>query len=285
MKSALITGATNGIGFYTATKIAENGYYTIVHGRSQELCEAAVKQITIDTGNKNVSFIVADFGNLSAVESMSKKILTNFDSLDLLINNAGATFAERQEGIDGNELTLTINYLAPFLLTNALLPLLRNRSQDDAKARVINVSTLGSNDDAEVADESDINWDDIQTKVRYSLIKSYWRSKVLLNVFTFMLAEKEVNSNVNVNAVHPGTIRTNMTENIAAIGIIEDINALDTIEYGASRLLNLALSEKLELVSGKFFVNYQKELKSDVPDIELRLRAWKLTTDLLNLNI
>jgi NAD(P)-dependent dehydrogenase (short-subunit alcohol dehydrogenase family) len=284
MKSALITGSTNGIGFYTAKKIAENGYYTIIHGRSQELCESAVKQIITETGNKNVSFLVADFGNLSAVKSMSKKILTNFDSLDLLINNAGATFAERQEGIDGNELTLTINYLAPFLLTNALLPLLRNRSQDDAKARVINVSTLGSNDDAEVADESDINWDDIQTKVRYSLIKSYWRSKVLLNVFTFMLAEKEVNSNVNVNAVHPGTIRTNMTENIAAIGIIEDINALDTIEYGASRLLNLALTEKLELVSGKFFAHKQKELKTSKPNNEAREKLWKISSEHVQLH-
>jgi NAD(P)-dependent dehydrogenase (short-subunit alcohol dehydrogenase family) len=283
MKTALITGATNGIGLYAARKIAEQGFRTIVHGRSQSLLDSTVEDIILTTGNDNVLSVVADFSSLDNVRSMSQEIVDNFNTLDVLINNAGATFTDRQVGIDGFELTLTINYLAPFLLTNNLIPLLRKASLDNGYSRVINVSTLGNTDDSDVADESDINWKDMQTTERYSLIKAYWRSKVLLNTFTFSLAEKELENQVHINAVHPGTIRTNMTENIASIGLIEDISKLESIDYGGQRIINLALADDDFKVTGQFFAHKQKKLKTNNPNIEARDKLWKISTELVNL--
>ena len=97
-------------------------------------------EIITETANDNVISIQADFSNLTEVKEMADEITNRYSSLDLLINNAGATFTERTEGMDGNELTLTINYLAPFLLTNSLLPLLRNGGNDNAHSKIINVS-------------------------------------------------------------------------------------------------------------------------------------------------
>tara|TARA_Y100001970_G_scaffold241802_1_gene305648 strand:+ start:3058 stop:3909 length:852 start_codon:yes stop_codon:yes gene_type:complete len=281
MKTALITGATNGIGLYTAKKIAEENFITIIHGRSQALLDKVTDEIITETGNDNVISIQADFSNLTEVKEMADEITNRYSSLDLLINNAGATFTERTEGMDGNELTLTINYLAPFLLTNSLLALLRNGGNDNAHSKIINVSTLGNSDDADVPNESDIYWKDLQTVERYSLIKAYWRSKVLLNTFTFHLANLEKDNFVNVNAVHPGTIITNMTKNIATLGLIDDINKLDNVEYGSQRILNLALSENLDKITGQFFTDKQKELNNEQPDLESREKLWQITKQLI----
>jgi retinol dehydrogenase-13 len=247
------------------------------------LLDSTVEDIISTTGNKNVLSIVADFSLLDNVRSMSQEIVDNFNTLDILINNAGATFTDRQVGIDGYELTFTINYLAPFLLTNNLILLFRKASLDNGYSRVINVSTLGNNEDSDVADESDINWNDMQTTERYSLIKAYWRSKVLLNTFTFTLAEKEKDNQVHVNAVHPGTIRTNMTENIASIGLIEDISKLDTIEYGGKRITSLALADSKFNVTGQFFTHKQIELKTKYHNNEAREKLWVMSKDFVKL--
>lgn len=282
MKTALITGATNGIGLYTAKKIAANNYTTIIHGRSQDLLDQVCNDIIEDTGNENVLSVQADFSNLNEVRDMAAEISNRYLSLDILVNNAGATFTERTENSNGNELTLTINYLAPFLLTNLLLPLLRKDATSTAHARVINVSTLGNSDDAEVPNESSIYWKDMQTSERYSLIKAYWRSKVLLNTFTFHLGDLEKDNYVNVNAVHPGTIITNMTKNIASLGLIDDISQLDDVAHGGDRLLHLVLSEELEKTTGQFFTNKQKELNNDNPDVKSRKRLWQVTKELIS---
>jgi len=281
MKTALITGATNGIGLYTAKKIAAKNYTTIIHGRSQDLLDQVCNDIIEDTGNENVLSVQADFSNLNEVRDMASEISSRYLSLDVLVNNAGATFTERTESSAGNELTLTINYLAPFLLTDLLLPLLRKDAASASHARIVNVSTLGNSDDAEVPNESSIYWKDMQTSERYSLIKAYWRSKVLLNTFTFHLADLEKANYVNVNAVHPGTIITNMTKNIATLGLIDDISKLDNVAHGGDRLLNLAISEELEDITGQFFTDKQKELKNESPDVESRERLRQITQKLI----
>ena len=283
MKTALITGATNGIGLYVARNIAAKGFTTIIHGRSQMLLDKVVNEIIAETSNNNVFSIKSDFSNLKNVNDMVLEINKQYSSLNLLINNAGATFTDRTTNDDGHELTLTINYLAPFLLTTNLLPLLRESASTKNHSRVINVSTLGSSDDTDVPNESDVYWQDLQTNERYSLIKAYWRSKVLLNTFTFHLADLEQHNNVNVNAVHPGTIITNMTKNIATLGLIENINDLDEVSYGGERILNLALSQDLETTTGQFFTDRQKDLNNDQPDIDSRKKLWEITNNLLDI--
>ena len=86
----------------------------------------------------------------------------------------------------------------------------------------------------------------------------------------------------SVNAVHPGTIITNMTKNIATLGLIDDISQLDNVAHGGDRLLHLVLSEELEKTTGQFFTNKQKELNNDSPDVKSRERLWEVTKELIS---
>ena len=126
-KTILITGATEGIGKLAATDLANQfkDASILIHGRNKEKLEKTSEQIKEHTGNGNIQTFLADFSSLEEVREMSKEMLAEHDSLDILINNAGAGFAAPRLGKDGTETRFTVNYLAPFLLTRLLLPVMQ----------------------------------------------------------------------------------------------------------------------------------------------------------------
>ena len=152
-KVVLITGGTSGIGRATATALAAMGAEVVVTGRNRERGEAAVEEIRDTSGNERVSLVLADLAVQEEVRGLAEEFRERHDRLDVLVNNAGLIQSKRTETPDGLELTLAVNNLAPFLLTNLLLALVKK----SAPSRVITVSS-------EARRGASIDFDDLQSK-------------------------------------------------------------------------------------------------------------------------
>jgi NAD(P)-dependent dehydrogenase (short-subunit alcohol dehydrogenase family) len=165
----LVTGATDGMGKGVARDLAAEGAMALLHGRSPERGEAAMREIREETDSDKLRYYAADFSSLEEVRRLADGIRSDNERLDVLINNAsigagpsGST--NRQESKDGYELRFAVNYLAPFLLTNLLLPLLR----DSAPSRIVNLASVG---------QAPIDFDDVMLERGYEGMRAYGRSK------------------------------------------------------------------------------------------------------------
>jgi NAD(P)-dependent dehydrogenase (short-subunit alcohol dehydrogenase family) len=262
-----ITGATDGIGKLTATGLAgKNKEATIlIHGRNKNKLNEIVDEIQYETGNQNIKGYVADFSALNEVRKLAKDILSEFNSINVLINNAGAGFAAPRYGKDGTETRMTVNYFAPFLLTNLLLPAIKKA----APARIVNVSSAG---------QSPINFDDIMFEKNFNGVTAYTQSKLALMMFTIDLAEQLKHDNITVNALHPGTYLDTHMVNEAGI------KPLGTAQSGADAEIYLATSPELKNITGKYF-NVKGEAKAHAQaydaDARKRLRTLSLKITIL----
>ena len=141
-KAVLVTGSTDGVGRLVARRLADRGAHVLIHGRDRTRGEQLLNQIRA-AGRGSAAFLPADFSSLTEVRHLADLIRQESDRLDILINNAGigsgASAGKRETSQDGHELCFAVNYLAGFLLTRMLLPLLMLGKP----ARIVNVSSLG----------------------------------------------------------------------------------------------------------------------------------------------
>jgi NAD(P)-dependent dehydrogenase (short-subunit alcohol dehydrogenase family) len=264
-QTILITGATDGIGKLTSLMLAKKNAQVLIHGRNKEKVLAVVEELKKSSGNKNITGLTADFSSLAEVRKLAAEVLINYPAIDVLINNAGAGFADERKSKDGYELRFAVNYLAPFLLTHLLLPALRNA----APSRIVNVSSIG---------QSPINFDDIMLEKKFDAVQAYRQSKLALIMFTIDLAEQLKDENITVNSLHPGTyLNTNMVRNA-------NLTPLGEPEIGAEAEVYFAISPKLNNVTGKYF-NEKTESKADSEayNKESRKRLWELSVKLTKL--
>lgn len=261
-QTILITGATDGIGKITARKLADWGCRLLVHGRNAAKLDQVEDDLRRTTGNEKIKTYLADFSSLEQVRRLARKVQANHEELDVLLNNAGLGFNdEREESQDGYELRFAVNYLAPFLLTHLLLPLL----EAAVPSRIVNVSSAG---------QQAIDFDDVMLENNYEAWQAYRQSKLALIMFTFELAEKLKSENITVNSLHPGTfLDTKMVREA-------DIKPLGTAEAGAEAEVYLATSSELEQVSGEYFdQTSQAQALDQAYDADARRRLWKLSEE------
>lgn len=176
-KVCLVTGATAGIGQATAMLLAQRGATIVGVGRNPVKNEFSTTMIKDKTGNPSVEYLLADLSSQKEIRTLAQQFQIKYDRLDVLINNAGATFGERLESVDGIEMTFALNHLGYFLLTK----LLSNVLEASALSRVINVSSS-------LHKFGKINFDDIPFKIGYARSKAYQRSKLANIAFTNELA-------------------------------------------------------------------------------------------------
>ncbi len=180
-KVVVVTGSNVGIGLETAVGLAALEATTVLACRNQAKAEAAAKEVTRRTWNDDVHVVPLDLADLASVRKAADDILTRWDRLDVLVNNAGGTWSARQETVQGFEYTFGVNHLGHFFLTNLLL----DRLRAGAPSRIINVTSVGHH-----AARRGMRFEDLQSEKRYEGMEAYCRSKLANILFTRELAKR-----------------------------------------------------------------------------------------------
>lgn len=233
-KIILITGSTDGIGKLAAIKLAHDGHHIYIHGRNAEKLKAVISKIKSATGNVNIHGYQADFSDLNAVKNMANQMNKDLNHLDILINNAGVFNSKTASNKEGLDMRLTVNYLAPYLLTHTILPLLRKGK----KPRIINLSS---------AAQATVDLEVLEGNRQITEQQSYAQSKLALTMWSFFMAKQE--SEIVIIPVNPGSLlNTKMVKE--AFG-----RFWSSPEKGANILYELASNTKYQEQSGKYFDN------------------------------
>jgi retinol dehydrogenase 12 len=274
-KVCVITGATAGIGQVAATELARRGAHVVIVGRSAEKCAATQAEIRSASAAASVDSLEADLSSLAETKRLASELGQRYPRIDVLLNNAGAMFWKRAESADGVEKTFALNHLSYFVLTNLLLPVLKQ----SGPARIVNVAS-----DAHKG--VSINFDDIQFKQKYSGWKAYQQSKLANILFTYELARRIEGTGVTANALHPGFVRTSFLEalNDAPAGwLLKNLGGLIALspEKGARTSIYLASAPEVAGVSGRYFVKEKPVVSSPQSrDQSTAERLWKLSVEM-----
>jgi len=247
----LVTGSTGGLGREVARRLAGQGDHVVVHGRDLERGRALVAEIE-ETTEGSARFYVADFGSLAEVRRLARAVRRDYERLDVLVNNAGVWLSgPRRLSDDGYELHFQVNYLAGYLLTRELLPLLRA----SAPARIVNVSSLA---------QRPIDFGNVMLAEGYTDSRAYAQSKLAQVMFTLDLARELEGSGVTANAVHPATMMD--TDMVLERGA----QALSSVADGAEAVLHLV--NGADIGSGRYF-NQNTPARAHVQAYDQEARA------------
>jgi NAD(P)-dependent dehydrogenase (short-subunit alcohol dehydrogenase family) len=265
-RTIVITGATDGLGKGLARELAPSGARLILHGRNEDKGRALLEQLGPESTGQLV-WRRADLASLEQVRELASALLEE-DRLDVLVNNAGVgTAGPREESAEGYELRFAVNYLAPFLLTRRLLPLIR----PSESSRIVNVTSAG---------QAPIDFDDVMLERGYSGVQAYCQSKLALVMFTFDLAEELDGTGVSANCLHPGTyMPTNMVRQAG-------VRPVTPLEDGIAATMRLISSPEVEGGNGHYFNGTTESAphpQAEDPDARRRLR--ELSADLSGIEV
>jgi NAD(P)-dependent dehydrogenase (short-subunit alcohol dehydrogenase family) len=244
-KVCLVTGATNGIGLETAKALAGAGATVLVHGRDLTRAGAVAHELALATGNPRVRAVQADFARLADVRRLAGELDASLPRLDVLVNNAGMMSAARARSAEGYDLTFAVNHLAPFLLTNLLLPKLAA----SGAARVVVVASAAHR-------RARLDFDDLMNTKVSGLLPAYARSKLANILFTRSLAQRLQGSAVTANALHPGFVNSHLFHDTPALRFLLMPFApflMRTAAQGAATSIYLASSPEVAGVSGAYY--------------------------------
>jgi NAD(P)-dependent dehydrogenase (short-subunit alcohol dehydrogenase family) len=277
-KVVVITGSTLGIGKETAVGLATLGATTVLACRNQEKAAAAAAEVKQRSGNDEVHLVALDLADLSSVQAAAADILSRWDRLDVLVNNAGGTWSDRQLTRQGFEQTFGVNHLGPFFLTGQLV----ERLKASAPARVVNLTSVGHH-----AAWQGIRFDDLQSEKRYEAMSAYTHSKLANLLFTRELAKRLAGTGVTANAVHPGPVRS-------GFGMDGDLNGLMGLglkavrpfeisaQAGAKTSIFVASSPQVEGKTGIYWVRRKPgHMSRPARDDAQAARLWEESEKLL----
>src|ERR1700730_17844983 len=262
--TVLVTGATDGLGRGLAEQLAADGATVHLHGRDPGRLATTADEIRQRTGNERLVTHLADFASLDEVRALADGVKRSADQLHVLVSNAGIGSARpdqatRQVSRDGHELRFAVNYLAGFLLTLRVLPLLRG----SAPARIVYVASLG---------QAPLDFDDVMLERSYDGVRAYGQSKLAQISSGFELAERLAEDQITVNSLHPSTF---MPTKI----VLQNVShSIDSLEDGIAATYRLAVGPDVEHVSGRFF-DRQREARANEQayDRNARRRLWELS--------
>jgi NAD(P)-dependent dehydrogenase (short-subunit alcohol dehydrogenase family) len=271
-KVCIVTGANAGIGKATAVGLAQRGATVVMVCRSQERGETAREEIIERAGSGEVHLLIANLASQDEVRQLAETILVEFPRVDVLINNAAIIPLRRAVSVDGIEMQLAVNHLAPFLLTNLLL----ERLKASASARIINVSSG-------VYRGADILWDDLQSERRYHHTSVYAVTKLMNVLFTKELARRLNGTGVKAYSLHPGVPATKLSVHYAGREGEGRASFADLMD-AAQTSIYLATSPEVEDLSGEYFANSRaQESTAEANDPETAQKLWQVSAQLTGL--
>jgi NAD(P)-dependent dehydrogenase (short-subunit alcohol dehydrogenase family) len=265
-QTIFITGATDGLGRALAHRLAATGHVVLLHGRDQRKLDTVAAEIADQHGVSTPRTFRADLASLAEVRRLADEVLAARSRLDVFVSNAGIGFGEpdgrdRRTSADGYELRFAVNYLAGFLLTARLLPLLRG----SAPARIVNIASLG---------QQPLDFYDLMLEHGYSGLRAYCQSKLAQIMSGFELAGRLPASQVTVNSLHPATFMPTKM-------VLSERSSVDTLEQGVDSTERLVSDPALAGVTGKFFAG-TREAAADAQayDAGARARLWTVSEQL-----
>jgi NAD(P)-dependent dehydrogenase (short-subunit alcohol dehydrogenase family) len=268
-KVVVITGASSGLGLETAKQLASDGGEIVMVIRDQTRGERARAQIARIATGKPPVMMLADLSAQAEVRRVAGEVKDRYDHIDILINNAGSAFDTRTQSADGIELTWATNHLAPFLLTDLLLPLLIAAPA----GRIVNLTT-------EVYSRK-LDLDNLQGERKYSWMGAYRISKLANVLFTTELARRIEGSGVTVVSVTPGPTNTNFGGGgpSGLMGIVFSVlrrtPVLKPADQSAAGIVWAATAPELEATPGALYMRHkQLKLKGAAADPALAAKLW-----------
>ncbi|MFA7359885.1 MAG: SDR family NAD(P)-dependent oxidoreductase [Candidatus Kapaibacterium sp.] len=272
-KTILITGATSGVGKSLSKMCAKAGYEVIMTGRNKEKAEAAYQDVIRYSGNKSVRLILADLSSLKEIEKLASEVISNYTNLNVLVNNAGLSLPKRELSTDGIEKVFATNHIGYFYLTELLLDLLKSSSP----SRIINVASEA---------HSEINFNDLMSEKKYHQLKTYGSSKTANIMFTYELAERLKGSDVTVNCLHPGAVRSRIYDNVpffAKILITLIKPFFISSDKSAGYIFPLVSSKEYRNVTGKYFIKGKEMLSKEFTyNKEVHRKLWEITENIIS---
>lgn len=253
-KSIVISGATSGIGRATALALAEAGHE--IHVLVRDTGKATLLLDELRTLNRSAahSFVQCDLSSLKSVDTAAHILLNKLERIDVLINNAGGIFQSREVSADGYELSLALNHLGPFHLTNRLLDLLPEH-QD---ARIINVSSAAHT-------QAKVYPEDLNLEKNWSAIRSYANSK-LFNIYTARYwAELLKDRGISAVSLHPGVVDTGFASEVSGImGLLLNLIKPFMLKSkdGAKTSIHLSQFSGLNRYNGRYFARCRPQKTS-----------------------
>jgi len=278
-KVCMITGANAGIGKATALGLAKLGATVVLVCRNPDLGQAAAHEISAASGNRNVDLLLADLASQPAIRQLAADFKACHARLDVLINNAGIAPVRRSVTADGIESVFAVNYLAPFLLTNLLLDVLKA----GAPSRVVNVA-------GDFHRKATIRFDDLMSEKEYNGIGANNQAKLALILFTYELARRLEGTGVTANCLHPGPTATDGPLNDPNLPAFSRIMYrlvrvfFQSPERGADTSIYLASSPEVAGGTGKYFIKRRAVSSSpESYDAAIARHLWDVSARLVGL--
>jgi NAD(P)-dependent dehydrogenase (short-subunit alcohol dehydrogenase family) len=268
LSTILITGATDGLGRALADRAAADGHRLIIHGRDPDRLATVADDLAGRDNASRPQIAIADLAELAQVRRLADDIRERTDRLDVLVSNAGIGSGEpdgreRRTSADGYELRFAVNYLAGFLLTLELLPLL----EASRPARIVNVASIG---------QHPLDFDDLMLERGYNGVRAYGQSKLAQIMSGFELAGRLPADEVTVNSLHPSTFMPTKM-------VLQEIGRhVDSIEDGVAATYRLLTDPALATVTGRFF-DRTREARADdqAYDPAARAALWRRSLELV----
>lgn len=262
-KSILITGSTNGIGLEAAKAFACQGHNVLLHGRSKKKLAHAKSTVMAaasaagKTPAAPFDTFAADLSNLKEVDDFADSVLSKYDHLDVLINNAGVFVTSNPQTSDGRDVRFVVNALSPYLLTKKLLPVIKSTDGSSTRGRVINLSSAAQQNSRSV---------DLQAfaePMSFSDFDAYAQSKLAITQWTAHMAaaQQKTKDGPIVVAVNPASmLGTKMVKDGFGVAGID-------IRIGTDILVRAALSDEFANASGRYFDNDSERFRNPHSDV------------------
>lgn len=253
-KVCLVTGATRGLGQAVALGLAKLGAAVVIISRNQQRVTQTLEYLHKQSGNLNLDGYQADLSSQTEVRRVSQAIIACHPTIDVLVNNVGATIMNYQQSVDGYEMSWALNYLNHFLLTHLLADALQCAAKAHGEARVVEVTSS-------MYRFAKPQFTALLSKDRYNGVLAYAQSKRAMMMFTYELARRWQPLHINVNAVTPGLVKSSIASHEGGwsshVMRLMNLFALP-VEQGIQPILHLAAAPELKGVTGQYYKKFKQ---------------------------
>jgi retinol dehydrogenase 14 len=269
-KNVVITGASSGLGLAASLLLAEQGARVGMVCRNPQRAWFMRNEVEKYATAAPPVLFLADLSSQCQIRTLASELRSAFTHIDVLINNAGAMFAQRELTEDGIERTLALNHLAPFLLTHLLLDLVASAPA----GRIVTVTSS--------CHSRTLDFENLEGEQHYNFLSAYNRSKLCNILFSYELARRVVGTRITANCVSPGPTATRLGDNMSGVpGLIARLLRNIRFVYpegGAETLVYVASSSHLESVSGRQFRDFRDHTTKPITyDVDVARCLWMLS--------